>query len=172
MPFSDILALIPASGKGKRFGQPKHKALLNGKTFTDCIINTLKEAEINNIYLAKDFNTKDMLSTLRCALKQLNLHRFSGFLIFPIDHPFVQPSTINTLCSTFLQFPEMVIRPSCNGKTGHPVLIPSSLDLFIDDNEEGLASIIRTQAKGIIDLPVEDKGILLNINRPENLLWT
>jgi CTP:molybdopterin cytidylyltransferase MocA len=66
----------------------------------------------------------------------------------------------------------MVIRPSCNGKTGHPVLIPSSLDLFIDDNEEGLASIIRTQAKGIIDLPVEDKGILLNINRPENLLWT
>ena len=49
MPFSDILALIPASGKGKRFGQPKHKALLNGKTFTDCIINTLKEAEMNNI---------------------------------------------------------------------------------------------------------------------------
>ena len=33
MPFSDILALIPASGKGKRFGQPKHKALLNGKTY-------------------------------------------------------------------------------------------------------------------------------------------
>ncbi|MCB5246041.1 MAG: NTP transferase domain-containing protein [Candidatus Cloacimonetes bacterium] len=172
MPFSDILALIPASGQGRRFGIPKHQALLNGETFTACIVNTLKEAGINNIFLAKDFPTKDMLSTLRYALKQINTDSFMGYLIFPIDHPLVHPSTINALCSAFLKFPEGVFRPFYNIKSGHPVLIPSTLNLFINDNEQGLASIIQTQAKCIIDIPVEDKSILLNINRPEDLLWT
>ncbi|HOQ83912.1 MAG TPA: NTP transferase domain-containing protein [Candidatus Syntrophosphaera thermopropionivorans] len=172
MPFSNILALIPASGKGNRFGQPKHQAIIKGKSFITCILDTLKEAGINNIYIAKDFKTKDMLSTLRYALKQLNTDIFAGFLIFPVDHPLVQCSTINSLCSAFNQIPEIVIRPCYNGQSGHPVIIPSTLDLFKDDYEQGLAYIIRTQAKGIFDLPVEDKSILLNINRPGDLIWT
>ena len=48
----------------------------------------------------------------------------SGLLIVPVDHPFVAVSTYLLLAQAFLQNPDAIIKPACDGRSGHPIIIP------------------------------------------------
>lgn len=169
MPYPEITAIIPASGKGKRFGRPKAQATKGDKTFAEHISGTLREAGVEQIVVAAGHETADMLSTLREAIRALPPGAAKGYLIWPVDHPFVSVQTVSALCAAFLNQPDLVLRPSYEGKSGHPVLIPAWLDLSAEDNGNGLAGIIRAQVCSVIDLPVDDDAVLRNINYPADL---
>ena len=164
MPFEDIVAIVPASGKGRRFGQPKNKALHSGKTFTEMIRTALEEAGIKRVAIASGLETPDMLSTLRQAVRELKDSQATGYLIWPVDHPFVSAMTARALCEAFLAQPDAVIRPSYHGRSGHPVLIPAWLNLEQNDAGQGLAGLIRSQVCTVIDIPVDDASVLRNVN--------
>jgi CTP:molybdopterin cytidylyltransferase MocA len=164
MPSCEISAVIPASGKGGRFGRPKARAVYKGKTFAEHIISTLRQAGIKNHFVADVYDTPDMLSTLRLAFRDMDFSGAKGFLIWPVDHPFVRASTVSSLCKAFMASPDAVVRPSFEGAHGHPVVIPAWLDLNENDAGEGLAGLMRAQVCTMIDVPVSDKAILRNIN--------
>ncbi len=169
MLFTDIVALIPASGKGERFGLPKSEAKLGGLSFCERIEATLDQAGVVRVSIARDWDTPDMLSTLRVCVKNTPQHDVKGWLVFPVDHPYVKAETVTQLCQAFMQMPDAVIRPTYQGKSGHPVLIPVWLDFSEEDGGLGLAGLIRSQACTVIDLPVDDPGILKNVNHPEDM---
>lgn len=169
MPFSEITAIIPASGRGERFGGPKADAVLGSSTFLERIQTTLAAAGISNVSVAQVFGTPNMLATLRRAVRELSPSSTKAYLIFPVDHPFVLPETVIALCEAWISNPDAVYRPAYQGRTGHPVLIPAWLDLEQNDQGQGLAGIIRNQACTVVDLPVEDFAVIRNINTPKDL---
>ncbi len=169
MPCPDLVAIIPAAGKGERFGGPKAEAGLDNSTFLDRVRATLAAAGVSDVYVAQGLNTPDMLATLRHAVGELASPGVKGYLIFPVDHPCVKPETVQALCAAWNSYPDAVYRPSCQGRPGHPVIIPAWLDLAADDAGQGLAGIIRARACSVIDVPVDDPEILRNVNRPQDL---
>jgi len=51
-------------------------------------------------------------------------------------------------------------------------LIPACINLDNDDKQQGLKYIIRNSGLPVYDVPVEDDGILKNVNTREDLsLW-
>ena len=96
----------------------------------------------------------------------------SGYLVFPVDFPFVKPPTVVALVQKHQQNPNAVIRPLYKNNRGHPILIPACINLDNDDKQQGLKYIIRNSGLPVYDVPVEDDGILKNVNTREDLsLW-
>lgn len=173
--YDQVTAIILASGKGIRFGMPKAEADYDGKTFLEHITQTLHQAGIAQIHRAVGYQTPDMLQTLRQAVAELTSGNTatskpaSGYLVFPVDFPFVKASTLATLLSEHLEKPNAIIRPSFYGFSGHPIIIPVSLNLHGDDQGKGLRGVILHSGLPIVDIQVEDEGIHRNINRPEDM---
>ncbi len=167
--YDAITAIIPASGKGERYGLPKAEARLREKPFAEHIAETLAEAGVNHVVVALGYDTADMLGTLRQAVAEAGSRKPAGYLVWPVDHPFLRLETIVVLCQAFVSNPDAVIRPVYEGSPGHPVLIPAWIDLNADDRGCGLAGIIRSQACTFIDLPVDDDAVLRNVNLPSDL---
>lgn len=169
-PYPDLIGIICASGQGRRFGFPKADALLDGRSFLEISQRLLLNAGLGYVFSAVDMGTDTMLDTLRAAVTALRDRNPRGYMIHLVDHPFVEKSTLIALAEAFTAHPDAVYRPSMEGKSGHPIIIPSWVDLFADDGNAGLAGIIRTQVCTVIDVPVQDPGILRNINYPQELL--
>lgn len=165
MPYPELCAIIPASGKGSRFGQPKAEALLEtGETFLQRVTGLVLGAGVNCIRSVVDRDTPDMLSSLRLGISECP--GMDAYLIFPVDFPFVNPETVQSLVDAAQNYPGIVIKPSFQGVKGHPVIIPGNIDLYPEDCSGGLAGIIYRQGLTVLDLPVDDPGILQNVNYP------
>lgn len=165
-PFK-VTAIILASGKGTRYGQPKSEASVDGKLFSQKISASLLEAGVRDIVLAEDEDTASSLDTLRAAVSKLET-KPDSYLVFPVDHPFVKSETISILLQSAFQNPDCVIKPEFRGQRGHPIIIPSSLDIYAQA-EAGLREIIRYSSIATVIVPVEDAGILQNVNHMQDI---
>jgi CTP:molybdopterin cytidylyltransferase MocA len=176
MPCNTIIAIILASGKGTRFGMPKAEAGYGGKSFVQHIRDTLHAAGLSRIVLADSYNSPDMLATLRLAVSDIMLGESSdasGYLIFPVDFPFVRQETLQSLIHKHLEHPNAVIHPLYQNRRGHPIIIPASTNLLADDEGKGLREVLSKNHLTHIDVPVDDIGTISNINTPEDLQqWT
>ncbi len=175
--YSTITAIILASGKGIRFGKPKAEAEVDGVNFANAITSTLQQAGLDNIHVARGYPTGAMLETLKVAIKELTdtgkTAICTGFLCFPVDFPFVTARTIKEIAEAHLDKPQAIIRPSYQGYSGHPIIIPANLNLGGDDDGKGLRGIILHSGLPILNIEVEDIGIHRNINTLEDLFaWT
>jgi len=168
-----IIAVIPAAGKGTRFGMPKVDASYNGIAFSEMIINTLKEAGLDDFVLVRDIETPDMLATIKAGMQKAVSEQGNpdGWLIWPVDHPTVKASTIQILVSIFTKKSNSVIIPRNQGKNGHPIIIPSAL--VIPDKAEplGLKGIIMQSGFPVFYPDLDDVGILFNFNTPEDVVY-
>lgn len=168
-----VTAIILASGKGSRIGLPKAEISIMGISFIEQIRKILTAAGVENIFVAKYKNTPDMLATLRLAVNELkSKQQNSGYLVFPVDFPFVHSETVQSIMDAHILNPLAIIRPVFNRQKGHPIIIPSELNLEAEDKNRGLQYIIQTCGLPVVDIPVKDSGILKNVNTKEDLeLW-
>jgi molybdenum cofactor cytidylyltransferase len=170
---ADIIAIIPAAGKGSRFGMPKVDATYNGITFSNMIISTLEEAGIAKHILVRDVETSDMLATIRIGMQRAQKEYGSpdGWLIWPVDHPTVRQATIEMLVSSFAENRNSIIIPRNQDKNGHPIIIPGSMVIPDRSNPLGLKGIIMDSGFPVLHLNVDDVGILFNFNTPEDVVY-
>jgi len=168
-----IIAVIPAAGKGSRFGMPKVDASYNGIAFSQMIINTLQEAGIDDYVLVRDIETPDMLATIRVGMQKAlsGQDRPDGWLIWPVDHPTVKASTIRILVKVFEEKANSVIIPRNQDKNGHPIIIPGVMVIPDKTEPMGLKGIIMQSGFPVQHLNVDDVGILFNFNTPEDVQY-
>ncbi len=169
-PFDELVAIIPAAGKGSRYGIPKAQAVIEGITFLDLVTATIISAGIDRIIAVTGIETADMLASIRHGItraKETAMGEFPirGFLIFPVDHPLVRPQTVIALCSCFRANPEAVVIPRYEQRNGHPVIIPASIDLDLPASH-GLSQIIRESDVITIHLDTDDANVIRNLNSP------
>jgi CTP:molybdopterin cytidylyltransferase MocA len=165
-----IVAIIPAAGRGERFGMPKVDANYKGITFAQRIISTLQEAGWTDYVLVRDIRTRDMQESIRLGMeKYLSEHeRPDGWLIWPVDHPIVKASTITILASVYSEKRTFVIVPRFQGSNGHPIIVPGALTIPKEQNPRGLKGVIIESIYPILQVYVDDVGVLFNFNTPKD----
>jgi len=92
----------------------------------------------------------------------------AGILLSPVDHPLFLPATVRTLIRTFRESGAPLVIPAYEGWRGHPVLFAKRLfpELLGEDLTEGARTVVRRYLEERVQLPVDDPGILTDIDTP------
>lgn len=182
-----LKACILSAGMSKRMGVPKALVKYRGKTFLEIITENLKKAGIEDIcvvvsdpkikeiqkhlsvlWLLNDEPEKGpLLSFKLCIERSMDC---DGALLYPVDHPFVRSETISILMDNARE--DGIAIPVYKGKRGHPSIFGK---MFFEEILDaplhiGARYVIRKHPDKIIEVNVDDPGILLNINTKEDLL--
>ena len=182
-----VVSVILAAGFSRRMGSPKPLLELRGKSFLRTIIDRHKLSSLpvcvvlgqHNLHVAERVDLSDTtvlvnpdpsrgaLSSLIIALDHLG--EPDGLLIHPVDHPLVLADTIKYLLQRHRGLPASILLPSIHGRKGHPVLFPQRFffDLRQAPLEQGARWVVHQNLASTFLVPVEDSGILENINTPD-----
>jgi CTP:molybdopterin cytidylyltransferase MocA len=110
---------------------------------------------------------EEMLVSIRLGLEAVT-PQASGVFIWPADHPAVSASTIEALAR--LRDPARALIPTWRSRRGHPALIGRELFGAIRQipPREGLRHLWRMRPDVLVEVPVEDPGVVRNVDTPED----
>jgi len=95
-----------------------------------------------------------------------------GLMITLGDMPFIKEETHHALLTAFSNAPTgSIIAPTIDGARGHPVIFSACYlpDLKNLNGDRGALKIINANSRLAIDVPVDDPGILQDIDHPGDL---
>ncbi len=180
--------IVLAAGRSSRMGRPKGELPLGGSTFLDRCIGALlgggcrsvivvlgaaREADVpreNVRYSHNPDPASEPIDSIRIALEALPADSLA-VAVLPVDTPAVRPETVRDLLEALRAAPgpsAPVVRPVYEGVPGHPTLFPRALfpELCRRDLPRGAESVV--QAHGRLDVEVPDRGVVTNVNTPED----
>lgn len=111
-----------------------------------------------------------MLGSIRCAASWKGwLPSITHFAIALGDQPQLQTETLKVLMGRSQSDPRRIFLPTWNGRRGHPVLLPKrKLALLVARPVETLRDFLQDQSDWVTDCAVNDPGLLLDVDRPED----
>ena len=85
------------------------------------------------------------------------------------DMPFVRSDTLDRLAR--FHSDQAALFPTYGGKRGNPVLLARSLfaGIMTLSGDEGARSVLRAMPARVAELPVDDPGIMRDVDRPDAL---
>lgn len=167
-------------------GRPKQLLPLDGRPLIEHALRTLAASGVDEIVLVagslynelaplcRRYRARivrnadlqgDMAGSVRLGLSAARIDT-SGILIFPADYPKITAETIDRLIAEHGQTPKDILVPTCGGRRGHPVIFPRYLLKGIGSSIT-LRDVMRLHAAHVRHVPVDDAGILLDIDTPE-----
>lgn len=182
-------AIILAGGLGERLKAVGLKPFLlcRGKSFLEIAVQNVHSIHLNPIVIVtndifyeaisgQDFPAEilinpqpqhGMLSSILIGLTEIG-SSCNGVFLCPIDFPLVQQATFHKLLLAHQSDPDKIIQPAYNGKVGHPIVFPRILFQALQEAplDQGARFVTRKYAHQLKIVPVEDTGILININTP------
>jgi CTP:molybdopterin cytidylyltransferase MocA len=110
---------------------------------------------------------EEMLVSIRMGIAELS-SAVEAFYVWPADHPAVAVETLDLLARE--GGPGRVALPVHAGRRGHPALVGAELirDIVAIPLGEGLRHLWRTRPHILVEVPVEDRGVLLDLDTPED----
>ena len=114
---------------------------------------------------------RGQLSSLQAAIRTLPPGAADGMLVCLVDHPLISAELVACLIEAFVREKNKIVIPTFNGKRGHPVIFPAALypELLNASEEIGARAVVRAHAADVLEIPVEEEGVVLNLNDPESL---
>jgi molybdenum cofactor cytidylyltransferase len=189
-PDPPVDAILLAAGRSSRMGRPKPLLELDGERFIERGIRTLRDGGCRIVVavVSEDSDGSVRLADATGALVELSddpdaepidsvrraLVHIPGdaaaVLVLPVDHPAVTPATVAAVIASFRRDPAPVVRPVHRGRPGHPTLFARSLfeELRGAALAEGARSVIDAHAGEVRDLDVDDAGVVLDVNTPDD----
>lgn len=179
-------AVIAAAGLGSRMRAFKPTMALNHETMIERLIRVFREAGVRETVVVaghraeelaehirpygvtwcvnRDYATTEMFDSIRLGCRHLTLP-YDRVFVTPVDIPLVRVETLRAL----QRAEGDVIRPRWGGKSGHPILLAASVvDKMMDyDGTDGLRGAIYALSEAMVDLPVDDRAVLLDADTPE-----
>lgn len=191
---SRVGAVILAAGMSLRMGEAKQLLQLGGKTLLDHTLENVRGAGVDEIVLVLGFAAEEiartfsagatgglkvainpayrdgMASSLRAGLAALS-PEIQGALIVLADQPFVRSSTLHRIIEQYRQSKAGIVIPVYKGSRGNPVLLDRSVfpEAIALSGDVGCRAIFDSHLEAIIKVPVQDPGILLDIDSREDL---
>jgi molybdenum cofactor cytidylyltransferase len=186
-------AVVVAAGLSRRMGREKVLLRFGDQTVLERVLSTLAAASIDECVavvrpdlpqsaeLARRLgarvvvNTKpqeEMLNSIRMGIAELSPD-VDAFFIWPADHPAVSGETLTELARAAGR--ARVVLPVYGGRRGHPALIGADLvaDVVALPPGEGLRHLWRVRPDVLVQVPVDDAGVLIDFNTPEDYeKWT
>jgi CTP:molybdopterin cytidylyltransferase MocA len=186
------VAVVPAAGRGRRFGGSKLVAIVGGQPMLERVIRSLLDAGIPRVVVvlapdsAADAASVPVLGDPRVrtvvnpdpergmfSTVQTGIAAAAGdpIVVLPGDVPFVRPATIRLVLDAARRDARCVV-PTHDGRRGHPVAIPGVWReaIVAADPSRNLSEVLKSlDARGQLELPVEDSGVLRDVDVPGDL---
>jgi len=176
-----FVAIVLAAGRGARFGGGKMAAPLGGRALLDHAVGTALASPAERVIVVGRPGTRVAedprvrLLTLDSAALSDSLRAglaaagdAAGAFIFLGDMPLVPPDMAERLLAAIGEAPAAL--PLWQGKPGHPVLLARAAFSLADGltGDEGLGRALRN-LPGVVRLPVDEEGVVLDVDRAEDL---
>lgn len=185
------MAVILAAGKGERLGGRKPLARLAGVTLLQHVAGAFMAAGVARLVVVTGAYHDEvaahalslgmevthnarfeegMLASVRAGLEAAG--EAAAVLLHPVDTPLLRPATIGVLLRAWRAAPqpERLLSPCHQSQPGHPPLLGRRHVQAVRQwrGAQGLGGYIE-QATGVEQINVEDAGILLDVDTPQDL---
>jgi molybdenum cofactor cytidylyltransferase len=181
-------AVVAAAGLSRRMGREKILLRFGETSVLERVLSTLAAARVADRVvvlrpglLEADEQARrvgasvvvnprpedEMLLSIRMGIGEL-APDLEAFYVWPADHPAVLPETLVTLAKEAGR--DRVVLPTHHGRRGHPALVGSGLIDAIAriPAGEGLRHLWHADPQLVHEVAVEDPGVLLDLNTPED----
>jgi molybdenum cofactor cytidylyltransferase len=188
-----ISAIVLAAGQATRFGQCKQVLRLGGKTILDHALDNLRESKIDGIVIVLGAHADEirekvrllegdterivtnpdfasgMSTSIQAGLRALPEAAEAAMIVLG-DQPFVAPRTIDLLIDEYRRTRARVVVPTYNSVRGNPVMIDRSLfgEMLGIRGDVGCRAIFGELAESIVKVPVDDRGVVIDIDTRED----
>jgi xanthine dehydrogenase accessory factor len=186
-----IGTIVLAAGRSERMGSPKLLVRVKGRPLLSHTLDAVRRSGVGapvvvlgheaervrrevsldgaTVVLNPDY-PKGMSTSLRVAIRASD-PAATAFLILLADQPFVAPSTLNALARRWKPGGPKILIPTYHGLRGNPVLVDRTLAHEIDriSGDVGFREIFEDHPEDIFEVPVEDPGVLFDLDTPEQL---
>ena len=185
------VAVVPAAGSAERFGGKKLLTPIDGEPLLDRTIATLLNGGIDQVIvvvapdaddLKRDVNafsdprvwpvvnadpSRGMFSSLQAGMAEAEA---DALVVLPADMPFVRSGTVAILLDIFTSRPA-IVSPRYQGKRGHPVILPPTLrdEIRAAEPTVTLHDILKRHPDQRVDVEVQDRGVVRDVDRPADL---
>lgn len=183
-----VAAVVPAAGLSRRMGREKVLLPFAHSTVLETILERLDAAGAHErvAVLRPDLPEaalrarragarvvlnprpeEEMLLSILLGLGALSGQADAVF-IWPADHPAVSLATVELLA--LRADPTRALLPTYRGRRGHPALLGRDLLPSIAGipPHEGLRHLWRARTDAVVEIAVEDPGVIRNIDTPQD----
>src|SRR5712691_5204292 len=186
-----ISAIVLAAGSSSRMGDPKPLLPLGGRPLLDHVLAAVRGSHVDDIVvvlgpeadrirervsfdgtrsIVNDAYAEGMSTSLRAGIEAANPGS-DGFLIVLGDQPFVSSATLDALIERRDGSGAKILIPTFEGRRGNPVLLDRSVseDVSSITGDQGCRAIFGHYPGRILEVPVVDPGILVDLDTPEQM---
>jgi molybdenum cofactor cytidylyltransferase len=187
-----LAAVILAAGESARMGRPKALLPYRGSTFLSHLLEITRHPKVGltrvvvgahreeiesaaalppgEIVFNSDWR-QGQLSSIQAALRSLPENSTDGILLCPVDHPLISAQLVSSLVENFYSIGPLIVLPKYSGRRGHPIIFSSRLypELLAAPPDVGARAVVWAHAADVLEVPVEEEGVVLNLNDPATL---
>ena len=188
-----IVGIVLAAGASSRMGRPKALLPLGEETFLSRVCRTLAEGGVDDVVVIAGPEAAEVertlagaavrarvvenarrdqgqLTSLQAGLAVADRPGVDAVLVHLVDVPLVAPRTVRAVVDAFRRTQAPIVRPSVEGRHGHPVLFgrPIFDELRAADPALGAKVVVRAHAADALDVAVDDAGACQDIDTPDD----
>ena len=185
-----VWTIILAAGESKRMGRPKMLLPWENSTILETVVwkalssrsegvlvvlgadrnkieRLIWRAPVRSVY-NEDF-AKGMLSSVRTGLKNIPAKAEAAVIALG-DQPHIPQESFDLLIDSYKTSEKGILLPTFRGRRGHPILIDMKYreEIFQMEESLGLKGILRAHPDDILEVPINDPGILKDIDTAED----
>jgi len=188
---ADIAGILLAAGESRRMGYPKPLLKVGDETFVAHLAAAMLKVVAaltivvgahadrvrpaipadQRIKVVDNPNwVRGQLSSIQAGIQALAPDA-SAALIHLTDHPTVKAETFAAVVDAYRQSKKPIVIARHGGRRGHPVLFDRSLfaELLDAPEDQGARTVVNADASRVVYVDVDDPGILLDLDTPEDL---
>jgi molybdenum cofactor cytidylyltransferase len=189
MSLQMISAVVLAAGKGTRLEGCKQLVRVGGKPLLEHALDNLRASKIDEIVVilgayADEIKRQVRFDRERVVINpdysagiatsiQTGLRAIDAEAVLMVlaDQPYVAPQTIDLLIAEYRRTQASIVIPTYNGLRGNPVLVDKALfpELMNLRGDIGCRAIFDGHAGAMMKVPVNDHGILIDIDTREDV---
>lgn len=186
-----VSAVVLAAGMSKRMGAPKQLLQIGGKTLLQNVLDNLRGSSVGEVVVVLGASAQEirnhldptnlrviindafeagMGTSLRAGLNAVNPEAEAALIVLA-DQPFVAAATFDRLIEQYRKHKPQIALPLYKGFRGNPVLLDRSVfpEVMSLNGDIGCRAIFGAHNDNILKVPVEDIGVLLDIDTTTDL---
>jgi len=183
-------AIILAAGSSRRMGTQKLLLPFGKHTIIETVVDHVLESKVENVmvvlgpdpdriqdvlaqkpvkFCQNQQHEDGMLSSIVCGFRALP-EQAEAALIFLGDQPNISAEVTNAVLETYNEELYGIVIPVYNHRRGHPLLVDMKYRREIEklDLEQGLRALRHHFPEDVLEVEVDDPGILVDIDTRED----
>lgn len=186
-----IYGLVLAAGMARRMGTTKQLLPFGDKTVLQTVVDTLVDAKLAGVavvlghdaeavrdslrgrpvrFCVNEAYREGMFSSVLCGLRALPADADAALIALG-DQPQIALNAVRAVAQAYREGDKGIVVPVSGGRRGHPVLIDLSRyrrEILSLSGDRGLKPVVRGHPEDTLEVPVDDEGILRDLDTPED----